>query len=665
MASSAAETSGGPRASDRQPAPASDATFVPTEPCAATVLHVPGTDGRYVRLAVHDQGGMGRIWMAHDVGLDREVALKELHPRLAGNPVAVARFVREALITGQLEHPGVVPVYELACTGDGQQPFYTMRFVKGRTLAQAAQQYHQKRAAGEDVALDLAALLHAFVTVCHTISFAHSRGVLHRDLKGNNVILGDFGEVVVLDWGLAKRIGVADDPEVAGSVESDHPELSQPGQMLGTPASMSPEQAAGNLDQIDHRTDIYGLGGILYEILTGQPPFVGTTTREVLLKVLVGDPTPPRQRCPDVPLGLEAICLRALARQPVHRYDAAKELAEAVQHWQEAERRQAEAALRASEAQYRTLADLIPGIVWTARPDGWIDYANQNWFKFTGLTMEQTEGSGWVVKVHPEDVDRVFQVWNWGLTAGEAVEVDYRLQRADGVYRWFLAQGRPVRDPDGQVIKWFGMLTEIEEQKQGAQALERQNTLVRLLHQVTVAAYEAATVTEALQAGIDQVCQFTGWPVGHVYLRAEDGAEEMVPTAIWHLDHPREFASFVEVTAATRLAPGVGLPGRVLARKAPVWIMDVSREENFPRANAAANLGVKGAFGFPVLTAAGVVAVLEFFTREPKEPDNVLLQAMAQIGLQLGQVFERKRTEAELQAARAAVAHRGGGQGDR
>ncbi|MCI0700101.1 MAG: protein kinase [Planctomycetia bacterium] len=648
----------------------------------AAILSLRSSD-RYLRLELHDQGGMGRIWVARDTGLDRDVALKELLPELASNPLVLARFLREARITGQLEHPGIVPVYELARSVDEQHPFYAMRFLKGRTLAQAAQDYHRKRLAGVDASLDLSVLLHAFVMVCNTIGYAHSRGVIHRDLKGQNVILGDFGEVVVLDWGLAKLVNRHDDQDENGvEVEgnsSDDPELTQQGQALGTPASMAPEQAAGLQDQINHRTDIYGLGAILYEILTGRPPFTGETTLSVLRKVLDEEPTPPRELSSDVPPGLEILCLRALAKKPEDRFDTAKELAEAVQQWQESERRKAEEALRASEEKYHSLADLIPGIVWTARADGWIDYANQFWFKFTGLTMEQTQGLGWAVTVHPDDLVRVSELWMRSLQTGEPVEVDYRIKRAsDGVYRWFLAQARPVRDREGKIVKWFGMLTEIEDQKKGEKALQRENALVRLLHQVTVAAYESATVEEALQAGIDQVCAYTGWPVGHVYVLAGPGSLEpessgcnckddshvyvlagpgsleLVPTSIWHLDRPAEFESFVQVTKSTRLAVGAGLPGRVLAGKKPLWIMDVTRDENFPRAKAAVDIGVKGAFGFPVLTPAGVVAVLEFFTSEPKEPDEVLLQAMAQIGLQLGQVFERKRTEAELREAREA-----------
>jgi hypothetical protein len=173
----------------------------------ATGDHVPGPCERYSRLRLHASGGIGRVWLAQDGALGRDVALKELRPGRAGQPALRARFLQEAKITGQLEHPGVVPVYELARRTDDGQPFYTMRFVKGRTLSEAARAYHENRLAGRAASLDLLALLNAFVTVCNTVAYAHSRGVIHRDLKGQNVILGDFGEVVVLDWGLAKRLG--------------------------------------------------------------------------------------------------------------------------------------------------------------------------------------------------------------------------------------------------------------------------------------------------------------------------------------------------------------------------------------------------------------------------------------------------------------------------
>ena len=162
------------------------------------------TPNRYTLTQLHAKGGMGRVWLAHDGDLGRQIALKDLRPDQAGNTTVCSRFLYEAKITAQLEHPGIVPVYEL---GQGDAPYYTMRFVRGRTLSEATRAYHKKRASGLGDSVELADLLNSFVAVCHAVAYAHSRGIIHRDLKGQNVVLGDFGEVIVLDWGLAKRVG--------------------------------------------------------------------------------------------------------------------------------------------------------------------------------------------------------------------------------------------------------------------------------------------------------------------------------------------------------------------------------------------------------------------------------------------------------------------------
>jgi serine/threonine-protein kinase len=210
---------------------------------------------RYSRDRLHATGGIGRVWVARDDQLERDVALKELRPEQAGNKVFRARFLREAKITGQLEHPGIVPVYELSRELGTNEPFYTMRFVKGRTLKDAVQAFHQKRLHGSADSLELVTLLNAFVVVCKTVAYAHSRGVIHRDLKGHNVMLGDFGEVVVLDWGLAKVLGQGDEEsEERSTVPIGEPgeiDLTLQGEALGTPAYMAPEQAAGRLGAID------------------------------------------------------------------------------------------------------------------------------------------------------------------------------------------------------------------------------------------------------------------------------------------------------------------------------------------------------------------------------------------------------------------------------
>ena len=300
------------------------------------------TRDRYSRTHLHAKGGIGQVWLAVDGELGREVALKELRPDQEGGPLAWSRFVNEARITGQLDHPGIIPVYELSVRSEGSGPFYTMRFVRGKTLDRAIREYHAKRRSGRADPLDLAALLTAFVSLCNTVGFAHSRGVIHRDLKGQNVVLGDFGEVILLDWGIAKLVGSADPtagdrfqvgaPVVAGEADLAD-EATLQGQVIGTPSYMAPEQAEGRIDAIDARTDVYGLGAILYEILAGKVPYEGNTIRETLRKVTEGPPDSPRLVNPEVPRALEAICRRAMAQRPVDRYPAALALAEDVKRW--------------------------------------------------------------------------------------------------------------------------------------------------------------------------------------------------------------------------------------------------------------------------------------------------------------------------------------------
>src|SRR5882672_12644867 len=304
------------RVGDATPAPARSSDSPPPDAHPGDA----GLEARYVFTGLHATGGIGRVWLAHDRQLDREVAIKELIPENAGDAKVAARFIREAYLTGQLEHPGVVPVYELDRGAGANQPFYAMKFVRGRTLTNAVDAYHSKRTQGGVDPLEFVALLTAFAAVSNTIAYAHSRGVLHRDLKGDNVILGDFGEVIVLDWGLAKLLGQPEAKETDLSpTPPDYPQdpgLTVQGEIVGTPAYMAPEQADGRLDQIDHRTDIYGLGAILYEILTGQPPFTGSNTMEVLQKAIRGNPARPQELWAEVPAGLEEICLKAMAKEP-------------------------------------------------------------------------------------------------------------------------------------------------------------------------------------------------------------------------------------------------------------------------------------------------------------------------------------------------------------
>jgi hypothetical protein len=217
------------------------------------------------------RGGMGAVFKGRDVDLGRDIAVKMMLETHKGRTEMLQRFVEEAQIGGQLQHPGIVPVYELNQTRD-RRPYFTMKLVKGQTLAVLLKQ----RPEGQQ---DLPRFLGIFEQVCRTMAYAHARGVVHRDLKPSNIMVGNFGEIQVMDWGLAKILasGGCQPPGTGADREVDTPrspmrEETQAGSILGTPAYMSPEQARGEVDTLDERCDVFGLGAILCVILTGQPP---------------------------------------------------------------------------------------------------------------------------------------------------------------------------------------------------------------------------------------------------------------------------------------------------------------------------------------------------------------------------------------------------------
>jgi serine/threonine protein kinase len=304
-------------------------------------MEAPSTEvyvapSRYRLTRVHKEGGLGRVWLARDGDLNRDVALKVIKPGKAGSPELRRRFLQEAQITGQLEHPNIVPVYELGHAPDNGEPFYAMKLVRGRTLAAAVAEHHRARGGGPPDPGGRRRLLGDFVGVCNAVAYAHARGVLHRDLKPANVVLGKFGEVLLLDWGLAKVLGgAAPEEDVAPVVLSAQAQADATslGALLGTPAYMAPEQADRRLDLVDKSTDVYGLGTILFEILTGRPPHTGSDTDAICRQIIDGDS--PRARLVEstVPAALDAICSRAMAKAQAERYSSAAALAEAVQGW--------------------------------------------------------------------------------------------------------------------------------------------------------------------------------------------------------------------------------------------------------------------------------------------------------------------------------------------
>ena len=263
---------------------------------------------RYELGAEVARGGMGAVLRATDLKICRDVAMKVLHE---GDH---RRFLNEAKITGQLEHPSIVPVYELGEIKG--EPYYTMKLIKGRTLSELL----------AESATSLPRLLGTFLKACDAIAFAHSRGIIHRDLKPDNIMVGEFGEVLVLDWGLAKPIDADETVAIEQTLNLDaaDAQLTLEGDVLGTPAYMSPEQARGDLQNIAETSDIYSLGGILYTILTGLSPVEAKNARQALLRVSRGEIQSPDLRTPQKGIAKEltAITMKAMAHTPEDRYDS-------------------------------------------------------------------------------------------------------------------------------------------------------------------------------------------------------------------------------------------------------------------------------------------------------------------------------------------------------
>ncbi len=320
---------------------------------------------RYERLALLGTGSMGEVWRVRDPDLKRTMAMKLLHPGLMNHPRVLPRFVEEAQCAAQLQHPGIASVHELGRLPSGQL-YFTMAEIRGRTLGEVIGEVHQASPAGPwrvaPSGWTFRRLVDALHRVCETVAFAHARGVIHRDLKPDNVMLGDHGEVTVVDWGLAKVLGGAGasealDPQetVVTDRSSDSAQATRLGSIAGTPAYMPPEQARGQVQRIDTRSDVYGLGAILYHLLAGHPPFHGHSARDVLAQVIGGPPRPLAAACEGTGTGrfppmLVAACERAMARVQGDRFADAGALASEIAAYLDGARRREQALEQTAQA---------------------------------------------------------------------------------------------------------------------------------------------------------------------------------------------------------------------------------------------------------------------------------------------------------------------------
>lgn len=343
----------------------SDAEPTRVDPGPRTLDRGDGADGRYDVRRKLGEGGMGEVHLCRDRRIGRDVARKSLRREREGRADLKARFLREARVQGQLEHPAVVPVYDLGVSPDGET-FFTMKRIRGQTL--------------EEVLGDLAdgvpettarwsrrKLLSAFSQVCLAVDFAHQRGVLHRDLKPGNIMLGDFGEVYVLDWGLARiaehadlvtldeglpapgapdapatipSSDTSDAPETIDGARPSHPSHTVAGAIMGTPGYMAPEQARGETDAFGPATDVYALGAILYELLAGEPLHHGASPVALIASTLRPVDARPSRRLPDANIApeLDAACARATALAAADRHPSARALHDEIERFLDGDR---------------------------------------------------------------------------------------------------------------------------------------------------------------------------------------------------------------------------------------------------------------------------------------------------------------------------------------
>ena len=386
------------------------------DPSASSARLVPQGRGNYQLLGEIARGGMGVILKGHDTDLGRDVALKVLDEELAKSSAVVQRFVEEAQIGGQLQHPGIVPVYELGLMAD-DRPYFTMKLVKGRTLAALLL---QRKSPAEE----RGRLLAIFESVCQTIAYAHSKGVLHRDLKPANIMVGAFGEVQVVDWGLAKvlhRGGVADERRAKeplrtvietvrsgpGSSGSD----SLVGSVMGTPAYMAPEQAQGEVEKLDERADVFSLGAILCEILTGRPPYEERPGASIVAQAARAELDPARARLAEAEAGgadaaLVRLCLECLTPAKAARPANAEQVAKAVHAYltsteeraQKAEVAAVEARIKAAEerrARRLTLAlaaTVLAAVALGAGGFAWVRHEREQRTEQVRRSVEEAQG---------------------------------------------------------------------------------------------------------------------------------------------------------------------------------------------------------------------------------------------------------------------------------
>ncbi len=289
-----------------------------------------------------------------------------------------------------------------------------------------------------------------------------------------------------------------------------------------------------------------------------------------------------------------------------------------------------------------------PATVVITNAEGIIEYVNQKFTETTGYTPEEAVGRSPNMLKSGHTSQREYEALWRAISAGREWRGEFHNRKKDGSFYWESATISPIKAENGAITHYLAVKEDISHRKRDEETLKERSRMIELLQRVAVIANETEKPAQAMQECLDLVCEFTGWPVGHVFVLDEkDG--ELESTGIWSLHPPGEFETFREVTESARFPSGVGLPGRVLESGEPTWITDVTKDSNFPRARHGMDIGLRAGFAFPIHAGSDVVAVFEFFSKEPREPLSNIFEVMAHIGAQVGQAVERKKVQNDLQ----------------
>lgn len=289
--------------------------------------------------------------------------------------------------------------------------------------------------------------------------------------------------------------------------------------------------------------------------------------------------------------------------------------------------------------QYRSLAQAIPAHVWTATPDGALDFVNERVLEYFGRTFAAMIGSGWQGVIHPADIPTVLARWTHSLSTGESYDVEFRLRRHDGAYRWYRGRAIAVRDVAGSIVQWMGTNTDIDDEKRSLGLMATQIEVAQLL-------VNATALDEVAEAVLETVCVNLGWNCAQLWI-VDRSLDVLRRSAGW-CDRSLPACDFDTLAAFDQMNRGVGLPGRIWDSKAPAWIADVRIDPNFPRAEILRRVGLRSAFGFPLIVAGEVSAILELFSSENRMEDELTIRMSATLGGQIGHFIERQAAQREL-----------------